>query len=169
MTRQRSTFYFAFAGLATFLIVAALDQLSKFAATTYLEPRHPMPVLGDWFRLFLIRNPGAAFSLGTDSTVILASIQLVAVAICFWIILRSTSRWTAIIAGLIGGGAAGNGIDRLFREPGVMRGHVVDFLSFWDFAIFNVADMAITIGVVLYLIKVFVVDTGAERKEEETA
>ena len=53
--------------------------------------------------------------------------------------------------GLIGGGAAGNFIDRVFRDPGGLHGHVVDFISVGDFAIFNIADSGITVGVVVYL------------------
>ena len=48
-----------------------------------------------------------------------------------------------------------------------MHGHVVDFFSFWNFAIFNVADIAITVGVVLYLAIVFIVEPRAERKAQE--
>ena len=87
--------------------------------------------------------------------------------------LRTRYMAGALPIGLIGGGAAGNLLDRIFREPGGMHGHVVDFLSFGSFAIFNVADAAITVGVVCYLIYAFFVEPAnhvrEERAEQEEA
>lgn len=163
VTQQRQRRTLTFAALATLLAVIIIDQLSKFAIVSALSPRQVVPVLGDWFRLYLVRNPGAAFSLGTDATPILASIQLAAVVLCIFLAFRSKSLFTSLTIGLIGGGAAGNLCDRIFREPGGLRGHVVDFLSFWNFAIFNLADAAITVGVVLYLINEFFI---APRRDE---
>ena len=153
--------------LATLAVVVIVDQLSKWLAVATLPPREPVPVLGDWFRFLLVRNPGAAFSMGTDATIVLAFIQLIAVGIAVFLAFRARSGLSALTIGLIGGGAAGNLIDRIFREPGGMRGHVVDLFSFWNFAIFNVADIAITVGVVLYLTIVFIAEPRAERKAQE--
>lgn len=139
-------------------VVVAVDQLTKWLVVENLEPRTAYPVLGDWFRLFLIRNPGAAFSFGENATVIFSCFQLAAVLLCLVLAWRTRSVWSALPVALIGAGAAGNLIDRIFRSPGGMHGHVVDFFSFWDFAIFNVADSAITIGVVLYLVYAFVIE-----------
>lgn len=138
--------------------VIGLDQVTKWLVVENLEPRTAYPVLGDWFRLFLIRNPGAAFSFGTDATIIFSLIQLFAVLLCLGLAWRSRSVWSALPIGLIGAGAAGNLIDRIFRAPGGMHGHVVDFLSFGNFAIFNVADSAISVGVGLYLVYAFVIE-----------
>ena len=153
--------------LATLAVVVIIDQLSKWLAVATLPPREAVPVLGDWFRFLLVRNPGAAFSMGTDATIVLAFVQLIAVGVAVFLAFRARTGLSALTIGLIGGGAAGNLIDRIFREPGGMHGHVVDFFSFWNFAIFNVADIDITVGVVLYLAIVFIVEPRAERKAQE--
>jgi signal peptidase II len=68
-------------------------------------------------------------------------------------LLRSTqSRWTALAFSLVLGGAVGNLCDRIFREPGFLRGHVVDFIRFPHWPSFNVADSAITVGAVLVVL-----------------
>lgn len=166
VTKPRHRLTYTFAALATLSLVLILDQTSKWVAVATLPPGEAVPVIGDWFRLYLVRNPGAAFSMGTDITPVLAMIQLAAVALCVFLAFRSRSWLTAVTMGLIGGGAAGNFIDRVFREPGGLHGHVVDFFSFWSFAIFNVADIAITVGVALYLIYVFIVEPRTERKAQ---
>ena len=64
-------------------------------------------------------------------------------------------RGSAIGLAFIAGGALGNLIDRLFREPGFWFGHVVDFISVGGFAVFNLAYSAITVGVVVFVIAMF--------------
>ncbi|MFD5867660.1 signal peptidase II [Corynebacterium sp. NPDC060344] len=135
--------------VATILAVAAIDQVTKIVAVDALEGGAPVDILGEWFQLTLLRNPGAAFSMGTGSTWLFTTIQIafiVAVAIASkWL----RTPWPTISAGLIAGGAAGNLIDRLVRDPSFYFGHVVDFLSVRGFAVFNLADAAITVGVVI--------------------
>ena len=134
---------------ATVLAVAAIDQICKIVAVDALEGKAPVDLLGEWFQLTLLRNPGAAFSMGTGSTWLFTTIQIVfivAVAVgSKWL----RTPWPTISAGLIAGGAAGNLIDRLFRDPSFYFGHVVDFLSVRGFAVFNLADSAITVGVIM--------------------
>lgn len=126
--------------------VLAVDQLSKFLATAFLPPEQLVPVLGDFFGLYLIRNSGAAFSLGAGFTWVF-TIALAAVAVVIVAMGRRVrSRAWAITLGLLLGGVLGNLGDRLFREPGFGVGHVVDFVYtpwmwFWTTpAIYNVAD-----------------------------
>lgn len=124
--------------------VLALDLVTKILVVAKLDPAEPVRIIGDTVTLHLIRNPGAAFSMATGMTWILT---LIAVAVVVWIIRmggRLRSMWWAVGLGLVLGGALGNLVDRLFRSPGVMRGHVVDFVSVGWFPIFNVADSAIT-------------------------
>lgn len=134
---------------ATILAVAAIDQVTKIVAVDALEGKAPVDILGEWFQLTLLRNPGAAFSMGTGSTWLFTTIQIafiIAVAIgSKWL----RTPWPTMSAGLIAGGAAGNLIDRLFRDPSFYFGHVVDFLSVRGFAVFNLADAAITVGVIM--------------------
>ena len=153
--------------------IIAVDQITKWAVVENLEEQRAYPVIGEFFRLYLVRNPGAAFSMGTNVTIIFSVFQLVAFLACIVLALRTRYMAGALPIGLIGGGAAGNLLDRIFREPGGMHGHVVDFLSFGSFAIFNVADAAITVGVVCYLIYAFFVEPAnhvrEERAEQEEA
>lgn len=134
---------------AVIVCVAIIDQISKVVAVHLLEGQPAVDVLGQWFQFTLIRNPGAAFSVGTNSTWIFTTLQILYIAA-----VMVFSRWlrspiSAIAAGLIAGGALGNLIDRLFREPFFYLGHVVDFLSVRGFAVFNLADSAITVGVII--------------------
>ncbi|MDN8986006.1 signal peptidase II, partial [Staphylococcus aureus] len=86
-------------------------------------------VIGDWFRLYLLFNPGAAFSMGQDSTWLFTTIQLAFVVGALIAAPRIKDRWEALGLAMIAGGALGNLIDRLLREPGFWFGHVVDYIS----------------------------------------
>lgn len=151
--------------------IVAVDQLTKWLVVENLEPYTSYPVIGEFARLYLIRNSGAAFSMGEDFTVVFSILQMVAVVVCAVLAFRVTSPWTVASVAMIGGGAAGNLIDRIFRDPGGLHGHVVDFVSIGDFAIFNVADAGITVGVITYLVYVLFIEPREIRKaeaEEET-
>jgi signal peptidase II len=135
-------------------LVLLIDIVSKQLATSLLDPDHPVKLLGGALYLSLTRNPGAAFSLFRDFTAIF---PLIALGVVVWIGFMARSLrsvpW-AVALGLVLGGAVGNVIDRIFRAPGFLSGHVVDFFSLFDphgqvFAIFNVADMALTFGVIV--------------------
>lgn len=138
------------------LVVAAIDQVTKAVMLAWLEPGVPVPVIGDWFRFFLLFNPGAAFSMGENSTWLFTTIQLAFVIGIAIAAPRIRDRGQALGLALIAGGALGNLIDRLFREPGFWFGHVVDFISVGSFAVFNIADAAITIGVAVFIIAMFI-------------
>ncbi len=105
-----------------------------------------IPSLLDWH---FIRNPGAAFSIGTDFTWFFTVIMVVVVCGIIVQIRRVHSAGWATALGLVLGGALGNLTDRLFREPSFGQGHVVDFIALPNFAIFNIADMAVVSGVAL--------------------
>jgi signal peptidase II len=138
--------------------VLAADQFTKFLAIENLPPEEPVDILGEFLQFYLVRNPGAAFSLGEGVTW-LFTIALFAVAVAIvWVgVTRVRSRLWAVVLGLLLGGVAGNLTDRLFREPGFPVGHVVDFISTpWMMpAIYNVADIFIVtmmIGVALLVL-----------------
>lgn len=143
--------------LAVAVAVIAFDAASKILVVAHLHSGSSPRLLGGLVYLSLIRNPGAAWGMASGQTVIFA---LVAVAVAVAII-RTAARlrsipW-AIALGLLLGGALGNLIDRLFRSPGFLRGHVVDFISVFGpqgahFPIFNLADSAITLGVITLVI-----------------
>ncbi|WP_448852393.1 signal peptidase II [Corynebacterium sp. 335C] len=131
-------------------VVVVIDQITKVLAVAELEGRPPVDVIGEWFQLTLLRNPGAAFSMGGEgSTWLFTTIQIVFIVAAIAVSGRLRTPWAAASVGLIAGGAAGNLIDRLVRDPGFYFGHVVDFLQVRGFAVFNIADCAITVGVVM--------------------
>lgn len=142
--------------------VAAVDQVLKQIMVSVLSPGEPVYLIGDWFRLYLLFNPGAAFSMGQDSTWLFTTIQLVFVVGTLIAAPRITNRWEALGLALIAGGALGNLIDRLAREPGFWFGHVVDYISIGNFAVFNFADIAINVGVATFIIALLF---GGEKDE----
>lgn len=142
--------------LAVLSSVAVVDQISKVIVLNALEPGVPTPILGEWVRLLLVFNPGAAFSLGTEFTWVFTCIQLFFVGAVLIMAPGVSDRGIAWGLALIAGGAAGNLIDRLFRPPQFFLGHVVDFISIQGFAVFNIADSAITIGTGITVIALLV-------------
>lgn len=130
------------------LSIVFLDQLSKFTVESTLAPGESISIIGQLLRFTLVYNDSAAFSLGVGATWPLTMISSLAVLAILWFGPRSRSLIWLIISGLVLGGATGNLIDRLFREPGFANGHVVDFLQIpFNFPIFNLADSFVVIGV----------------------
>lgn len=135
------------------LLGLGLDQLTKLAALHYLEPGQPLPVLGPLVRFTLIFNPGAAFGMGENATVVFTVFAIVATLACLIVALpRIRKVWHGITLGLLLAGITGNLVDRLLRPPAPMHGHVVDFIQVPYFAIFNVADICITVAAGLIIL-----------------
>jgi signal peptidase II len=140
-------------------VVLILDVVTKVAAVHYLDPTRSMPIIGDTVTWTLVRNSGAAFSMATGYTWVLTLVAMAVVIGIFWMGRRLVSPWWALGLGMILGGALGNLVDRFFRAPGPLRGHVVDFLSIGWWPVFNVADSAVVGGAVLLVVlSVFGVD-----------
>jgi signal peptidase II len=129
------------------LVVATLvylaDQLTKVIAVQTLSERMPIELFGGLLTLRLVRNPGAAFGLAGGATVLFSAVALVVVVAVLRTARRLYSLPWALALGLLLGGAVGNLTDRILRAPGVLRGHVVDYLELPNWPVFNVADMAI--------------------------
>ena len=151
--------------LALFALVAAavvaLDQLSKAAARAALAPGEPVTLVPGVMDLSLVYNTGAAFSLGEGGGpvfVLLAAAILVAGAVVAWQRADVPLPLVLTVAAVAGGGA-GNAIDR------VALGAVTDFFktTFVDFAVFNVADIFVTCGVVAAVVLFWRWDTARER------
>ena len=137
-------------GLAVLAVaVLVLDQVTKALAVARLRPDQPVPVLGDLLQLRIIRNAGAAFSLGTGATWLLTVVAVAIVVVVVRSARRLGSRGWAFALGLLLGGALGNLVDRLVREPGLGRGHVVDFIAYGNLFIGNLADVAIVVAALL--------------------
>ena len=142
--RRRLRMLFTVAG-----IVLAVDIVTKVLAVRLLTPGQPVAIIGDTVTWTLVRNSGAAFSMATGYT---WALTLIATAVVFgiiWMGRRLVSPWWAIGLGMILGGAMGNLVDRFFRSPGPLQGHVVDFLSIGWWPVFNVADPSVVGGAIL--------------------
>jgi len=136
-------------GMAVGAVV--LDQLVKWWVVSAIKPRlesgeGPILVVGDLLKFTYVENTGAAFSIGVGYTWIFTIVAVVVAVV----ILRTSRRlgsvgWALALGGLLGG-LLGNLIDRLTRPPGPGLGYVVDFISLPYFAVFNIADMFITLS-----------------------
>jgi signal peptidase II len=157
VTARRARIYDAFA-LLTAIIVISLDQWTKSLVVAHLSPPDfgpQIPLIGRYLTLYYIRNRGAAFSMFDTNGPILIALIAVAVIVIVYLYLRMLNTGSLLyklIFGLIIGGATGNLLDRF------IHGSVVDFIWFqipqinFNFAIFNLADAAISVGVVLLFV-----------------
>ncbi|HXC85371.1 MAG TPA: signal peptidase II [Trebonia sp.] len=135
-------------GIAVFVLAA--DAITKALVVVHLRPGEPVHVLGNVLMLNLLRNSGAAFSVGTGNTIVFTAIAAVVVVYIVRTARNLRSLGWAITLGLLLGGALGNLSDRIFRAPGLFRGDVVDWIEltrYWP--VFNVADSAIVCGGIL--------------------
>jgi len=126
-------------------LIWALDFLTKNWAVENLSGA-PRRIIGDFLKLTLFRNPGAAFSMATGFTIVFTTISLAVAIFITRYSVRITSPWWAYVAGLVLGGVLGNLTDRIFREPGFLYGHVIDWIEIPNWPIFNVADSSIFIA-----------------------
>jgi signal peptidase II len=144
--------------LAVFIIL--LDQLSKFLVKTYMQIGESIPLLGDVLRLTSHRNPGAAFGMLQGKRWLFVVITVIVISAIAYAAGRigNERKLLRISLGLLLGGAVGNLIDR------VLNGKVVDFIDIRiiHYPIFNIADSAIVIAVVLMMIDMLIM----WRKEE---
>jgi signal peptidase II len=128
------------------MLVLVLDVFTKTLAEKY------RPSGSGFFSLNYTTNTGAAFGMFKNSNLPLIIISLIAVAAIIYYVFYHEKKMTKIMSlsfGLLFAGAMGNLLDRIFR------GYVVDFLSFSFWPAFNVADIAITLGVMGLLYIVF--------------
>ncbi|MCM3661844.1 signal peptidase II [Georgenia satyanarayanai] len=135
--------------VALALGIAAIDQVTKYLAEDRLTQGVHVPLVGDLLGWQLIYNPGAAFSFATGMTWIFTVITLVVVVVVLRVARRLRSAAWAVALGMLLGGALGNLYDRLLREPGFARGHVVDFINYNGWFVGNAADIAIVLAAVL--------------------
>ena len=138
--------------LAVAGVVVVLDQLTKIWAVAALSDG-PVEVIGTLLQFRLTRNPGGAFSLLTGLTPVLAVLAGVMVVYIVRTTRRTSDAVMAYSLGLVLGGAVGNLVDRLVRSPGFLRGEVVDFIKVPNWPTFNIADCAITVGVIVIAIR----------------
>lgn len=159
------------------IAITAMDQASKYAVRSMLELHENIPLVQNYFDLTYVRNPGAAFNLlaGQEETfrrIFFISTTLIALALMSVMAYRldEKRKWLLISLAMIFGGAVGNLIDR-FRW-----GEVIDFLLVhykqhcWP--AFNIADSAITVGMVILILEELFVErkknVGEQRDEAAT-
>lgn len=143
-------------------VIVMVDQFSKAWVRNQLQLGVPSPFLPGLLQWRWVRNTGAAFSLFSDSTPVLAFLSLaVGLIVALWI-WRSRQQpvWQGLAMAFLLGGTLGNGIDRW------KLGHVTDFIELVpvSFPIFNGADIAINLAVVC-----FVIDALSRRHESPSA
>ncbi|MGY2080957.1 signal peptidase II [Modestobacter sp. SYSU DS0657] len=140
--------------------VFVLDLATKLLVVATLSDREPLRLLGGALYLTEARNTGAAFSFAESATIVFTLIAVAVVVVIVRVARRLHSTAWAVALALVLGGALGNLVDRVFRDPGFLRGGVVDFISLFDpygdvWPIFNVADSAIVCGGVLGAVLAF--------------
>lgn len=143
---------------AVAITVVVLDQATKAWVVSQLRPGAEQTFLPGLLALQRVPNTGAAFGLFAGSTLWLGVMSLlVSIAVAFWISrLQRVALWRALGAALVLGGAFGNGLDRW------RLGAVVDFLKLLPvpFPVFNVADIAINLAVLCFLIDLLQADAS---------
>ncbi|MDR1441932.1 MAG: signal peptidase II [Bifidobacteriaceae bacterium] len=131
-----------------------IDQLTKAWAVGALSGGRSITLIDSLLTLRLVRNPGAAFSMGESMTWVFTILSAAVLVGVIWFSRRVRSRSWTLTLGLLAAGAAGNLGDRLFRPPAVGRGHVVDFIDYAGKFVGNVADIAIVLATIAIVITV---------------
>jgi signal peptidase II len=145
------------------IVGLALDIVTKVLAVSQLQPGEPVRLVGGLLTLRLIRNAGAAFSQGERFTTLFALAALLVLGyVGFRLVPRLRHGGWAVALGLLTAGVSGNLTDRIFRSPGVLRGHVVDFLELPHWPIFNVADMCITAAAAMVVVLAVIKNVGVD-------
>ncbi|OFR23500.1 signal peptidase II [Atopobium sp. HMSC064B08] len=152
---------FCWAGAIAFL----LDQLTKRWVLSNIPAGSRRPFIPGMLDLFHVQNDGAAFSIGSGRPLFFAALTAVVVLGMIYAVMREKNLPYPLIAilGLVAGGGIGNGLER------VAHGSVTDFLAttFMNFAIFNVADIFVTCGIIAACIYWFVWDSKRRSSEND--
>lgn len=139
------------------LLTVGLDQLVKYLSVVFLKPIDTFPIIRNVFHLTYCENTGAAFSMLSGARIFFIVITAVFIVLLVWLMYsdRVQNVGAAYTMAIISAGGIGNLIDR------ILNGYVVDMFDFRliNFAIFNVADIAVTCGAVAFLI-IYIVKKG---------
>jgi len=114
-----------------------------------LKPGYPKQVIGTLLELQLTTNSGAAFSLAQSATIFLSLLSFAGIAAIYYFSRSLTSRPWGIALGFLLGGITGNLYDRIFREPYLLHGAVIDWIKVPHWPVFNLADTSIVISAAL--------------------
>ncbi|MCI6899386.1 MAG: signal peptidase II [Bacilli bacterium] len=136
----------------TSVIVLLIDQIVKLLIKTNMNLNEEISIIPNFFSIQYLKNTGAAFSILENQTILLAITSIICISVIIYYLKKEENLTTAMYLsfGLVLGGILGNLIDRIVYQG------VIDFLSFqifnYNFPVFNIADIGITIGVLLLII-----------------
>lgn len=136
----------------TSVIVLLIDQIVKLLIKTNMNLNEEISIIPNFFSIQYLKNTGAAFSILENQTILLAITSIICIIVIIYYLKKEENLTTAMYLsfGLVLGGILGNLIDRIVYQG------VIDFLSFqifnYNFPVFNIADIGITIGVLLLII-----------------
>ena len=128
------------------LLVIAADQITKYLVRANMKPGERIPLIGDWLSLYYVRNTGTAFSMFEGNRYVTVLLTSVLIIVCLTVIVteaRAGRTLVPVLLTLVAAGGLSNLADRL------TLGYVTDMISCGSFAVFNVADIAVTCGCVL--------------------
>ena len=130
-------------------LVIALDQITKYMVRANMQPGDRIPVIGNWMSIYYVQNTGAAFSMFAGNRFVTIFLTSALIILCIIFIVKEGSEKVSLIPVLftfVAAGGISNMIDRL------TLGYVTDMISCGRFAVFNVADIAVTCGCVLTML-----------------
>ena len=149
--------------LAVVAVLTGLDQLTKYLVLTNIKPVNAVPVIDKVIQFRYVENTGAAFSILSEKTWLLSLFTgiLIILAFLYLFLGKADNKLQYVSLVLIISGGLGNLIDRIFR------GFVIDFIEylFMEYAVFNFADILVTIGAVLLVISVLFAKPSKEEGE----
>ena len=152
------------ASVLVFLAIVGLDQAVKYWVVEYLKPIHSIPVIDGVLHWTYAENTGAAFSILSGQRIFLILVPLLVCGLLLYLLLKKHAthplgHWSLVF---LLGGAVGNLIDR------VLHGYVVDFVDvrLINFAIFNVADIFVTVGAGMFLLYLLCFIEKTEKKDD---
>lgn len=131
------------------LIVIAADQITKYLVRANMQPGERIPLIGDWLSLYYVRNTGTAFSMFEGNRYVTVILTSVLIIVCLVVIIseaRADRTLIPVLLTLVAAGGVSNLADRL------TLGYVTDMISCGSFAVFNVADIAVTCGCILTML-----------------
>lgn len=144
-------------------IVLLLDQIIKLVVINNMELHQEIKIIPNFFSLYYVENPGAAFSILGNQTLLLIIVSVVCLILIKEYIKKEKelSNLSIISLGMIIGGTIGNLFDRILYKA------VIDYLAFdifkYSFPVFNLADIAITVGAGLLLLS-YLIDNFKKKK-----
>ena len=131
------------------LFVIAADQITKYLVRSNMQPGDRIPVIGSWMSLYYVRNTGTAFSMFEGNKYVTVVLTSVLIIVCLIVVIKEAKAGRTLVPVLLTFVAAG-GISNLIDR--FTLGYVTDMISCGSFAVFNVADIAVTCGCILTML-----------------